>query len=296
MSIFRRLNKKEASGGAPDLRDVLRSLAKNEIAIKEDGKGKAVAPDASKIGGKPYLPADFIWPTFQSYDDDVIRPLSFFCQLRLEEVKAYDRDGVLPEKGILSFFYECESATWGFDPADYGAAKVFYFENIDGFSQRELPDDLAAEYRIPEIALSFRSQVSYPTFDEFADYSDLACEWDEYDKVRAKLGVDPERDPEGAKILGYADTIQDEMLTECEWIHRGLYCGNVNSTRNTPEDVRAEVKAHAKDWTLLLQLSTIATDNFEYMFGDCGMLYFYIRKDDLAARRFGETEFCVQCC
>ena len=31
------------------------------------------------------------------------------------------------------------------------------------------------------------------------------------------------------------------------------------------------------------------------MFGDCGMLYFYIRKEDLAARRFDNVHFVLQC-
>ena len=31
------------------------------------------------------------------------------------------------------------------------------------------------------------------------------------------------------------------------------------------------------------------------MFGDCGMLYFYIRKEDLAAQRFDKVHFVFQC-
>ena len=31
------------------------------------------------------------------------------------------------------------------------------------------------------------------------------------------------------------------------------------------------------------------------LFGDGGMLYFYIKKDDLSAKRFDKTHFSVQC-
>ncbi len=31
------------------------------------------------------------------------------------------------------------------------------------------------------------------------------------------------------------------------------------------------------------------------MFGDCGCIYFYIRKEDLAARRFDRVHLCLQC-
>lgn len=37
---------------------------------------------------------------------------------------------------------------------------------------------------------------------------------------------------------------------------------------------------------LLFQLDTVEQGNFELMFGDCGHIYFYITKEDLAARRF----------
>ena len=34
---------------------------------------------------------------------------------------------------------------------------------------------------------------------------------------------------------------------------------------------------------LLFQLDTVEQGNFELMFGDCGHIYFYITKEDLAA-------------
>ena len=62
------------------------------------------------------------------------------------------------------------------------------------------------------------------------------------------------------------------------------------------DEVKADIEKHAGDWMLLLQLSTVTKGGFELMFGDCGMLYFYIRKDDLAARKFDKIHFSLQCC
>ena len=295
MSFFDKFRKK-SSEMPKNLRDVIRSLEKNEIIMKTTENKKVESPDDCKLGGKPYLPADFEWPTFRSADDGITRPLSFFCQINLAQVKPYDKDNVLPESGMLYFFYECESSTWGFDPADKGAARVFYFENTDGFVPLDLPDDLEEEYAIPEIAVKFGSQKSYPGFEEFENYSDIDCDWDDYDEMLEKLGVDVDCDAEDHKLLGYADTIQGEMLTECERVSRGLYCGDAESYDNTPDEVKADIEKHAGDWMLLLQLSTVAKGDFEWMFGDCGMLYFYIRKDDLAARKFDKMQFSLQCC
>ena len=295
MSVFDKF-KKKTPAIPKNLCEVIKPLEKNEIIMKTMENKKVESPDDCKLGGKPYLPADFEWPTFKSADDGITRPLSFFCQINLAQVKPYDKDNVLPGRGMLYFFYECASSAWGFEPADNGAARVFYFENTDGFVPLDLPDALEEEYTIPEIAVEFELQKSYPSFEEFENYSDLDCDWDDYDDELEKLGVDADRDAENHKLLGYADTIQGEMLTECERVSRGLYCGDAESYENTPDEVKADIEKHAGDWTLLLQLSTVTKGDFEWMFGDCGMLYFYIRKDDLAARKFDKIHFSLQCC
>lgn len=290
MSVFDRFRKNG------ELREVIRGLQRNQITVKPQRFGKAAEPDASRFGGKPYLPADFVWPTYQSTEDGVTRPLSFFCQFNLAQVKPYDKEDLLPAHGMLYFFYECDSSAWGFDPADEGAARVFYFAGTDGFQLLDLPKGLAPEHTIPEIAVKFKTQKSYPDFDEFEYYSDRECDWDDYDDIVESIIGDRDDEPEEHKLLGYADVIQSEMLTECERIRRGLYCGDADSYKNTPEDVQAEIAKHAGDWILLLQLSTIEKGDFEWMFGDCGKLYFYIRRSDLAAGNFDQVRFALQCC
>ena len=294
MSIFDFFKKNSKNS---DLYAAIKALEKTEILMMPQENGNVKHPGVSKIGGKPYLPADFEWPTFTSADDDTARPLSFLCQINLTEVKPYDKDGALPGRGTLYFFYECESSCWGFDPQDHGAARVFWCDTTDLLNcvPLEIPADIAEEHAMPEIALQFKARKSYPKFEEFEVYSDLEPDWEEYDGVLEKLGVDVDEDSEDHKLLGYADIIQNEMLTECERTSRGLYCGDPGSYRNTPKDVEADIAKHASEWTLLLQLSTITKGDFEWMFGDCGMLYFYIRKEDLSAMRFDKASFSVQC-
>lgn len=298
--IFRK-QKKEPENPAPEenvnpeIKEEILRLMKNSIVMETDNRTEGLTPDASKIGGKPFLPADFIWPSFADKGDDEVHPISFFCQLNLSELKSFDKDGLLPEKGLLSFFYDCEAFCWGFDPEDKGAARVFYFEDTTDFILTDIPEDLCEDYTIPEIAINFRKEKSYPKFEEFGMHSNKKCDWDSYDSVLASLGVDTDKDPEGHKILGYADVIQDEMLSECERVSRGMYCGDAESYRNTPEEEWVDIIEKAKDWTLLLQLGTIEKEDFEWMFGDCGMLYYYIRKEDLAEKRFENMHFIVQC-
>lgn len=287
MSIFDFFRKKK---GSKELERLISSLAKNEIVMEVEN-GENIAPNISKLGGKPYLPKDFIWPRFS--DEGEERPLSFLCQIDLADVKKSDRDGLLPKKGMLYFFYDCEAFRWGFDPEDKGCARVFYYENTDDFVPFEWPVGVEEDYVVPEMAVRFGHRVSYPMYEELEIHSNVDCEWEDYDEVLEKLGVD--LDAEEHKLLGYAHIIQNEMLSECEWVSRGLYCGDAESYQNTAEDEETAILRGAKDWTLLLQLSTLEKDDWELMWGDCGMLYFYIKKQDLAQKRFENAWFSLQC-
>ena len=272
----------------------VKKLSKNTIEIEvEDDPVRR--PDQSKIGGRPYAPKGFVWPTFHDKEADITRPLSFFCQINLKEAARYDRDRLLPDKGMLAFFYDCEAFRWGFDPEDAGAAQVFYFENLSDCVTQEIPAELNADYVIPECSLEFEAEHSYPMFEELEYHSGIDVDWEAYDDLLEKLGVETDEEPEGHKLLGYADIIQNEMLSECERVTRGIYTGNPNYRDELTDEDEADILCKAKDWILLLQLGTIEVDNFEWMFGDCGFLYFYIRKQDLAAKRFDRTWFSVQC-
>ena len=271
-----------------------RRLVKNAIQLNPQADA-ATLPHSTKIGGKPYLPTDFAWPVFTNPEDGVTRPLSFLCQINLAEVTAYDLDHVLPEEGLLSFFYDCEAFCWGFDPAEKDAIRVYYFEDTTGFLPHDIPADLAEEYAMPQIPLTFAAEPCCPNYEELEIHSDLDCDWENYDRELTKLGLDKEGDPEGHKLLGYADIIQNEMLTDCERVSRGIIIDSQYIHRGLQQEDKQDIRQKAKDWVLLLELGTIETDDFEWMFGDCGMLYYYIRKEDLAAKRFDKLWFSLQC-
>ncbi len=286
MSIFDFFKKKRH----PVPEGLVSSLAKNEIIMNVKAEEAPLSPQASKIGGKPWLPRDFQWPVYTS---DETRFLSFLCQINLSDIKQLDRDNVLPEKGMLYFFYEFEAFCWGFDPEDKGCARVFYFEDTEGFAPMEWPNDIDEDYIVPEMAVGFTSQPSYPKYEELEYHSSLECDWEDYDAALEKLGVD--MDAENHKLLGYADIIQDEMLSECERVIRGIYCGDPSGYQTDTEDEEVAIQRSAKDWILLLQLTTLENEDWEWMWGDGGMLYFYIKKQDLAAKRFENAWFSLQC-
>lgn len=279
-----------------DLDELLNSLRKNEITITTQKADKNAAAQRSKFGGRPAVPTGFEWPRFEAenYDGESEgRPLSFLCQINLADVRACDRDVLLPEKGLLLFFYEQETMRWGFDPEDNGCSRVYYFQDVNDLVPCDLPDDMKDEYKVKEYDLTFSPADSYPSYEELECHSDADLDWDKYDSAAEKRGYDI--DTERHKLLGYANLIQGEMLTECERATRGIYCGDSESYNSTPDDVKADIDKKSADWVLLFQMASIEDDDFELMFGDLGNLYFYIKKNDLIKRDFDKTWLVLQC-
>lgn len=279
-----------------ELDKLFAGMERNTIQIDFDTEAQGpLAKGTSKFGGNPDLPEGFQWSYFTTatFDDEEEkpRPLAFLAQINCAEVSAYDREGLLPDKGMLYFFYELGSQRWGFDPTDKGCAQVFFDSGeTSALKETPLPADLEEGFRLPEIPIGFRSRGDVPDWSEYAEFHDTDGDYDTYTEAREKL-MDGDNI---SKLLGYADCIQGSMLVECELAgRRGIYTG-----RGYPKMTEAEEKQlllDAQEWILLFQLDTVEKDDFELMFGDCGRLYFYIRRKDLQERRFEDVWVVLEC-
>ena len=276
--------------------EILDSLKKNEITISTEFNNNSEIVNKSKIGGKPYLPKDFIWPYYQGL------PLSFLAQINLEEVSSLDKDKLLPDKGILYFFYELETQEWGYSPQDKGCAKVFYFENNSNFDLIDFPKDMEDYYKIPEFKINFKSNISLPSYEDFFNLIEDKEELEDitenefydiyhsaYDELSKKYLVPIEK---YIKLLAYPDVIQNSMEEECEAVTRGFDMGDVESY---PKKYQKEIRSASKDWILLFQMDTVETSDYELMFGDSGHIYFWIKKEDLKNKNFENIWLILQC-
>ncbi|MCH6259121.1 DUF1963 domain-containing protein, partial [Puniceicoccaceae bacterium K14] len=93
------------------------------------------------------------------------------------------------------------------------------------------------------------------------------------------------------QMFGYCSPVQNaEMDVECQLASNGLYLGDATGYN----DPRApELKKNAHEWKLLLQLDT--DDDTEWMWGDVGMLYFWIRESDAQTKDFSKAWMIFQC-
>ena len=288
-----------------DLIKWLLSVAKNEIRANltyegdtfEPGEATVTELTASRIGGKPAVPAGFEWPYFEGvgFDDPEPknRPLSFLAQINLKEVAPLDKEELLPKTGILSFFYELDTMTWGFDPKDKGSARVYYFEEGTELHLEDIPADMEKDYRVPEFSVTFEEHISLPDMSEFDD--ELSLDYDDNTDCLFKAGYEVDEWANNTKLLGYSDTIQNPMYVECETVTRGWRRGNKEDIEKIPSAEKIEINEMSKQWMLLFQMGTVESDDYELMFGDCGHIYFWIKKSDLAAKNFDNVWLILQC-
>lgn len=279
------------------IKEKLESLGKNSIKLKI-AKKEEYKLGATRFGGRPDVPSGFVWPTFEdkSYDGVVKdRPLTFLAQFNCEEVAQFDTEQLLPDHGLLSFFYEMDTQCWGFDPKDKGCACVYWFEDITALSAAEFPADMEENFKFPMVKIKLASKTSYPSWEDFSEIFPDEEDYDVFNSAWEELtGEDAEDLEDCSKLLGWPDVIQNSMFSECDLVTQGYYLGNDGI--KIPKEVSQRAEESACDrWMLLFQLDTVECGGFELIFEDCGHIYFYITKEDLAKRRFDRIWLLLQC-
>lgn len=73
-----------------------------EVIAFDFNKTEDDNPYTSKLGGTPYLPDNFIYPTI--IKNKKIKNLSFMCQFNLQEIYEKVGNSLLPNVGILQFY------------------------------------------------------------------------------------------------------------------------------------------------------------------------------------------------
>ena len=283
-------------------KNMLETSKRNAILINysEDENREKLPKGTSKIGGKPDLPKDFQWFYYKGEDYKKIvenRPLSFLMQINCEEVHKYDKESLLPEKGMLYFFYELFTMTWGFSPQDRGSAKVFYYDGeIEDLVPADFPEDMEKDCIIPESKINFESMNDYPIdFLDYYDPDDSDEEMDrkekEFEKELEELGYKADT----TKLLGHPELIQGEYWEECEGAAgKNIYYGSA-PIKYGSDEVKKSIKENAKDWILLMQMSELEIGDYGLYFGDSGKIYFNIRKEDLKNKNFDNVWLILQC-
>ncbi|WP_328996642.1 YwqG family protein [Kribbella sp. NBC_01245] len=234
---------------------------------------------ASRLGGRPDLPAKTAWPDWDGV------PLAFIAQIDLADTHSFDAEGALPARGLLSFFYETETAVWGSDPKDRGGWAVLFTPPGAQLVRREPPSGLSVGGRFEALRLR-----PVPTFTfvpcESAEFEALEISPEDaftYSGVLDRLGDEPPAVVH--RLLGHPDPLQGDMQLMCQMASQGF--------DGYQDQSQVGLTEGARDWRLLLQVDSQPEIGMSW--GDAGRLYFWMHKDQLADQEWSASWVALQC-
>ncbi|MFE7332738.1 YwqG family protein [Streptomyces sp. NPDC057565] len=241
-----------------------------------------------QIGGLPKLPVDVEWPSWAGHG-----PLSFIASLDCALLPVGAVDIMLPAEGTLSFFYfdgqldDGDALVLAEDRESWGGARVLYTPAEEKWGERDVPAGLQPYPKVPLTARlgMTTSEPWHPQVrDVFAPGAPLGNRYDHPVCSRDFLDALWEFDREvGHQIGGHAHSVQNPVEIEVAEavMDRDVSWGD------------PALDKEISNWVLLTQFDS--DDAADMMWGDAGALYWLIRPQDLAERRFDRAMFTWQC-
>lgn len=278
-NLFDRLRGKKPE--ATPIRDVAAMLA--PLAVPAVHVDKTNLAALSHFGGSPNLPTDVAWPVLQG------EKLGFLARLSLSEIHQACPISWLPSSGALLFFYDMLKQPWGFDPKDRGSSTVLLVPDLQHPVEQinSGPDGNISPF--PHRNIAFRQIQVFPG-SERAGVRALQLSDAEFDAM-SDLEESVFQSKPRHQISGFPSPVQgDEMELECQLVTNGLYCGDSSGYK----DSRAEaLKRGATQWKLLFQIDS--DDDLGVMWGDAGVVYFWVEEHAASAGNFSNTWQILQC-
>lgn len=300
-----------------DAQRILR-IVRPSVRLMVGSKNPSSYPlGASRLGGIPDVPPQFVWPYWQPRPDETdccgapLRslepiPLNFIAQLDLSAIPQIDE--AMPTSGWLYFFYDLLGQPWGTDPHEADRFRVIYVNcSRSTLSPAEKPEEIDPEFDtgdnwdlVPSVELTLPDE--YIGFEEYESPRYFA-----YQRLAAQLtyqGKHPSR------FLGHADLVQSPLENlgnpfeteedasldiseeEVDELLAQIRRGELQFEDSHHERIHA-LENDLYPWRLLLQIDGVASDETVF-WNDEGRLFFMIRKDDLLAKRFDRVWLNLQ--
>jgi len=236
----------------------------------------------SKFGGIPLMKKEEEWLRAKKGNN----PYVFLLQLDLEEIKPYNIGQQLPEKGILSFWFNLD--TW-----DDG--KVIYYPNAEALIKADLPPELKEEEerkKLPIWKRIFTKKSEFRLFPECQLKFEIEYHAPSWDSLQIKLfhirnntkPIDLEIDEKyideyccenrsDHHLFGYYVGLQ-ESIYELMKITKGRF----------PTKLSEELIKKGLNWSLLMQIDSDKTTEMNWV--DWGKILFFIQEEDLKKEDF----------
>ena len=249
--------------------ELLKSFSRNAIQISLVGNGNVpLTAGCSKLGGRPDVADDFQWPL-----DNSGYPLSLLLQIDCADLAFLDREGLLPTSGQLYFFYELSEMR---RDGKKNSVRVIYNDKPSSqLHPLDYPVNLGKHYQLQECRLQFSQRTSFPCLEEVGHLT--------HKRVKTKDNIE---------LAVASDRLEEKYCPESEGIGNMLGYAFL---------IEKPIVKDLSDHVLLLQLDSSEyweeddKTPHELQFGNGGCIYFYIKREDLLARRFDSITFALQC-
>lgn len=233
--------------------------------------------ERSYLAGLPELPAGIAWPTRDE------NPLFLLASIDMAELQDCVPMDWLPRDGRLLFFIDDELEED--DPETWSVIHVPSAEPGTTSRAAEVAFAHAAE-KVPVKLTRFLSAPSYERKEIGSlEIDDLTCE--EFIELSEKAYGDLPRHQVG----GFPLSIQgDDMEGTCEAVRRRGEGSPVGGEEGLRDDY---LEGARRRWRLLAQFDS--DDAADFMWGDAGILYFFVQEADSRRGDFSKVGFCWQC-
>jgi len=225
----------------------------------------------SYFGGLPDLPEDMTWPERAPGE-----PLSFLGQVNFKDIEQFDSAKDLPKDGLLQFYYHSSQDAWGDKPKDKSNWKVIHVAKKDmPQKKRKLPVDNKKIDVTPGTGDYEIFELYQPTKLFF--YEALSLPSCQSEKIKSLQLKDKEINSLYEAFFSYDDNLM-----------RHQFFGEPRPLQSLNEIL------FTKQTCLFFQIDS--DDNPGWLWGDCGILYFLMQKQDLEKRDFDKVWMILQSC
>ncbi len=266
------------------------ALMRPAVRLKRRAKGHQ---PVGHLGGLPTLPPQVPWPVWPDRGS-----LNFVAALDCAQLPTAALDLAVPAAGMLLFFYldpedglfdpEYPPGVVTGDPATQAGARVLYVPPDTAAVERPAPFDVEPYERV-ELAAQLMATGPDFTHPQLRSATGHLPEWEQQFMADSANG-DALHD-ELARCMpsprhwlgGHALPVQDAVEMQAAYTHL--------SGRADWQDPALEQEA--RRWRLLAQFDS--DDQAGMRWGDMGTLFWLMHPDDLAAHRFHQACFSMQC-
>lgn len=273
-------------------RSFLQKLIRPVIRLASMETDKVQAIGASYFGGQPDLLNLTLWPK-----DAEQRYMQFMGQMNLSDITKHGTNTLLPTEGLLSIFgsddeyglltnirlvYQQDISQLQRIADPLADQREYDYDNVEAISAKHVQKLLPYEGGAQLVGTIFSRE-------ETAGYQLLlksinGAYFEDLDYAETEDGEFQYQH----SLLGYPYPVQNnDMEMEAAMIAAG-------EGRYTYPDTAEAVEKwviQGQDWVQLFEIN----ENSNFIFGDAGVLYIFIHRDDLAAHNFDRVVAVSQC-